>query len=242
MLLMKMDLPPYTLLLLTVTMGECFSFFCNLFLAFCLNSIFNWSPKTFRSVNNALFDTWSEMEYVKVNYTLCERGCHLGFRQFLFCVMYSDCCWWCHHSWLALPWFLSQDKDDFKCESGMLCYVHHRFDPKWSDEPWGSVTQFQAFLSWRSWQPVTLYFIFVQSRAPLHPASAAASYWMFVCRCVQALLGRGAEVERECVGGQTALILASEHGSVECVRVLLAAGANRSHVTAVSSPAYTHRY
>lgn len=42
------------------------------------------------------------------------------------------------------------------------------------------------------------------------------------------------EVEHECVGGQTALILATEHGSAECVRALLDAGANRSHITGVS--------
>lgn len=53
-------------------------------------------------------------------------------------------------------------------------------------------------------------------------------------RCVRALLELGTEVERECVGGQTALILTSEHGSTECVRALLDAGANRSHITAVS--------
>lgn len=51
---------------------------------------------------------------------------------------------------------------------------------------------------------------------------------------MRALLEHGTEVERECVGGQTALILATEHGSAECVRALLDAGANRSHITAVS--------
>lgn len=57
---------------------------------------------------------------------------------------------------------------------------------------------------------------------------------MHSCRCVRALLEHGTDVERECEGGQTALILATEHGNAECVRALLDAGANRSHITAVS--------
>lgn len=64
---------------------------------------------------------------------------------------------------------------------------------------------------------------------------------MHACRCVRALLEHGTEVERECVRGRTALILAIEHGNAECVRALLDAGANRSHITAVSFLSHSQR-
>lgn len=64
---------------------------------------------------------------------------------------------------------------------------------------------------------------------------------MHTYRCVRALLEHGVDVERERVGGQTALILAAEHGRAECVRALLDAGANRSHITAVSFLSHSQR-
>lgn len=53
-------------------------------------------------------------------------------------------------------------------------------------------------------------------------------------RCVRALVKCGVDLERECSQGRTPLYLACEQGHVECVKVLLDAGADCSHVTSVS--------
>ncbi|KAL4659480.1 cortactin-binding protein 2-like [Arapaima gigas] len=63
---------------------------------------------------------------------------------------------------------------------------------------------------------------------PLHIAAAHGH-----ARCVEELAPR-ADVNRAAAGGQTALFLASESGSAECVRALLEAGADRTLVTADS--------
>ncbi|KPP66245.1 cortactin-binding protein 2-like, partial [Scleropages formosus] len=62
---------------------------------------------------------------------------------------------------------------------------------------------------------------------PLHIAAAHGH-----ARCVEELAPH-ADVNRAAAGGQTALFLASESGSPECVRALLEAGADRTLVTAV---------
>jgi len=56
----------------------------------------------------------------------------------------------------------------------------------------------------------------------------------FIGRCVKALVKCEADLEKECLQGRTPLYLACEQGHVECVKVLLDAGADRSHVTTVS--------
>lgn len=58
--------------------------------------------------------------------------------------------------------------------------------------------------------------------------------WSFMDRCVKALVKCGADLEKECSQGRTPLYLACEQGHLECVKVLLDAGADRSHVTTVS--------
>lgn len=52
--------------------------------------------------------------------------------------------------------------------------------------------------------------------------------------CVEALLAAGAAVDLSAEGGQTSLFLACEAGRLDCVRVLLSAGADRSRTTTVS--------
>lgn len=52
--------------------------------------------------------------------------------------------------------------------------------------------------------------------------------------CVEALLAAGAAVDSSAEGGQTSLFLACEAGRLDCVRVLLSAGADRSRTTTVS--------
>ncbi len=49
----------------------------------------------------------------------------------------------------------------------------------------------------------------------------------------------GVDLERECSQGRTPLYLACEQGRVECVKVLLDAGADCSHVTSVSFQIHT---
>lgn len=51
--------------------------------------------------------------------------------------------------------------------------------------------------------------------------------------CVEVLLSAGAAVDSAAAGGQTSLYLACEAGRLDCVRVLLSAGADRSHTTTV---------
>lgn len=51
---------------------------------------------------------------------------------------------------------------------------------------------------------------------------------------MKALVKCGADLEKECSQGRTPLYLACEQGHLECVKVLLDAGADRSHVTTVS--------
>lgn len=60
-----------------------------------------------------------------------------------------------------------------------------------------------------------------------------------IARCVRALIQCGGDVEREDSRGRTPLFLACEQGHVECVKLLLDAGADRSHVTTVSSHSCT---
>lgn len=54
------------------------------------------------------------------------------------------------------------------------------------------------------------------------------------CSCVEALLAAGAAVDAAAAaGGHTPLLLACEAGGLDCVRVLLTAGADRSLATTV---------
>lgn len=53
------------------------------------------------------------------------------------------------------------------------------------------------------------------------------------CSCVEALLAAGAAVDAAAAGGHTPLFLACEAGGLDCVRVLLTAGADRSLATTV---------
>lgn len=52
--------------------------------------------------------------------------------------------------------------------------------------------------------------------------------------CVEVLLSAGAAVDSAAAGGLTSLFLACEAGGLDCVRVLLSAGADRSRTTTVS--------
>lgn len=52
--------------------------------------------------------------------------------------------------------------------------------------------------------------------------------------CVEVLLAAGAAVDAAASGGQTSLFLACEAGRLDCVRVLLVAGADRSLTATVS--------
>lgn len=54
--------------------------------------------------------------------------------------------------------------------------------------------------------------------------------------CVEVLLAAGAAVDAPTADGQTPLLLACEAGRLDCVRVLLTAGADRSRTTEVSLP------
>lgn len=51
--------------------------------------------------------------------------------------------------------------------------------------------------------------------------------------CVELLLAAGAAVDAVAAGGQTPLFLACETGRLDCARVLLGGGADRSLTTAV---------
>lgn len=55
-----------------------------------------------------------------------------------------------------------------------------------------------------------------------------------LCSCVEVLLTAGAAVDVSASGGQTSLFLACESGRLDCVRVLLSAGADRSCTATVS--------
>ena len=57
--------------------------------------------------------------------------------------------------------------------------------------------------------------------------------------CVEVLLAAGAAVDSAAAGGQTSLFLACEAGRLDCVRVLLSAGADRSRTTTVRPPRHT---
>lgn len=69
-------------------------------------------------------------------------------------------------------------------------------------------------------------------------------HYKFVCIClvmlspspsgVEVLLAAGAAVDFAAAGGQTPLFLACEAGRLDCVQVLLNAGADRSRTTTVS--------
>lgn len=50
---------------------------------------------------------------------------------------------------------------------------------------------------------------------------------------MEVLLAAGAAVDAPAAGGQTPLLLACEAGRLDCVRVLLTAGADRSRTTEV---------
>lgn len=52
--------------------------------------------------------------------------------------------------------------------------------------------------------------------------------------CVEVLLAAGAAVDMAAGAGQTPLFLASGEGRMDCVQMLLSAGADRSSTTAVS--------
>lgn len=52
--------------------------------------------------------------------------------------------------------------------------------------------------------------------------------------CVEVLLAAGAAVDLAAAGGQTPLFLACEAGRLDCVRLLLTTGADRSCTAAVS--------
>ena len=54
------------------------------------------------------------------------------------------------------------------------------------------------------------------------------------CSCVEVLLAAGAAVDTAAAGGQTPLFLACEAGRLDCVRILLTAGADRARTTTVS--------
>lgn len=54
--------------------------------------------------------------------------------------------------------------------------------------------------------------------------------------CVEALLAAGAAADATTANGQTPLLLACEAGRLDCVRVLLTAGADRSRTTEVGPP------
>lgn len=54
--------------------------------------------------------------------------------------------------------------------------------------------------------------------------------------CVEVLLAAGAAVDAPTADGQTPLLLACEAGRLDCVRILLSAGADRSRTTEVNPP------
>lgn len=56
-----------------------------------------------------------------------------------------------------------------------------------------------------------------------------------ICRCVEVLARYTTDVDHAGVAGETPLYLASVNGSVECVRILLDAGADHTHTTNVST-------
>lgn len=66
------------------------------------------------------------------------------------------------------------------------------------------------------------------------PCDANIPHARLLPSCVEVLLTAGAAVDVATRGGHTSLFLACESGSLDCVRVLLSAGADPSCTAAVS--------